>query len=179
MLTRIAEHSKWLADPSTGNRLDVRKEAISHDFTNDDLTGAILAHCDLTESKFGRCHWANFAFSIGGDFSTADVTDCTFHGSTFDGETLAGVNPIPPVKQTASTLSDATKAYLDSVKYLTCSKRGDPTGEEVVCGCNVDRVIYRCDVHGKCLKKLPSTMTRERFGEILNGVTICSECGGD
>jgi glycosyltransferase involved in cell wall biosynthesis len=61
--------------------------------------------------------------------------------------------------------------------WLTCEKRGEPVGRVTAAGCNCDKTIYECSVHGQCFKRLPAGRTRQSFGEELDGVTICaSDC---
>jgi hypothetical protein len=60
--------------------------------------------------------------------------------------------------------------------YLRCDHRGDTTGKSINCQCGIDRTIYQCDLHGKCLKKLPPTKTREDLQSDLEGVAICADC---
>lgn len=64
------------------------------------------------------------------------------------------------------------------VGYLTCPHRRSPTGVMLNCSCSVDKAIYECSKHGKCLKKLPTGSNREKYGNQLNGVTICDGCDG-
>lgn len=60
--------------------------------------------------------------------------------------------------------------------FLACSNRGDETGKRLDCQCGVDKSIYRCSIHGECLKRLPPAKTKEDFGAALDGVSICSTC---
>ncbi|HEY0982378.1 hypothetical protein [Schlesneria sp.] len=61
--------------------------------------------------------------------------------------------------------------------WITCQFRGEPIGRVTLAGCNCDKLLYACSVHGTCFKRLPPGRTRESFGEQLEGVTICaSEC---
>lgn len=81
ILQKVREHQLWLSDKSQGSRFTVRKKLIQGiDFTSFDMSDAILAHCDLTGCKFGKCLRTNFVFShgINLNFSKADVTGSTF-----------------------------------------------------------------------------------------------------
>ena len=59
---------------------------------------------------------------------------------------------------------------------LGCPLRAEAIGVIRADGCNCDKTIYRCGLHGKCLKRLPSTVrSRDRLGEQLDGVRLCAE----
>jgi hypothetical protein len=154
--SRLTEHAKWLADRTAGARLVIRKESIAYDFRGRDLTRAVIAHCDLKGSKFGRCVEANFAFSGGGDFSEADLTGVSEEWRSWKPEPVPAAKPQEP-------------------DYLTCKHRGQSTGDLLNCSCEIDRQIYRCEIRGTCLKRLPSGKSKDRF-EILRDVEICHGC---
>ena len=61
-------------------------------------------------------------------------------------------------------------------EFLSCLNRGEETGKRIDCQCGVDKSIYRCAVHGECLKRLPPAKSVEDFGAALDGVTICATC---
>lgn len=63
----------------------------------------------------------------------------------------------------------------EDVEYLVCRHRREPTGDSLNCECHVDRTIYKCEVKGKCLKRLPTAFRREQY-PILNDVMICKGC---
>lgn len=64
--------------------------------------------------------------------------------------------------------------------WLTCGKRGRPTGETVGCQCSIDRRIFECshqgNASGKCLKRLPSSAKPECLGKVMDGVAVCAGC---
>jgi glycosyltransferase involved in cell wall biosynthesis len=64
------------------------------------------------------------------------------------------------------------------LQYLTCRHRGGATGKNLSCDCGVDKAIYQCDLHGECLKKLPTAKTKSDYGNQLDGVTLCTGCDG-
>lgn len=80
--------------------------------------------------------------------------------------------PFPP-----AMLSEDQKPTSVIDDWVTCPHRTDPVGMLDAPGCSCDRNIYACAVNGKCLMRLPVGMKRERYGDQLDGVTVCnSEC---
>ena len=65
----------------------------------------------------------------------------------------------------------------EAADYLTCRHRGEPTGETLNCGCEIDRNFYGCSIKGKCLKRLPSGgNARQKYANELTDVTVCMVC---
>jgi hypothetical protein len=64
--------------------------------------------------------------------------------------------------------------------WITCDKRGQPTGDEVACQCSIDRRIFECNHKanegGRCLKRLPPGGRIESLGKIMDGTAVCAEC---
>jgi hypothetical protein len=63
----------------------------------------------------------------------------------------------------------------EDLEYLVCRHRKEPTGDVLNCDCQVDRTIYKCDVKGRCLKRLPMAFQRQQF-PILEDVEVCKGC---
>lgn len=65
----------------------------------------------------------------------------------------------------------------EDLRYLTCPHRGMELRPIDGVGCACDRMVYACKIHKECLKKLPATKTREKYGKQMEGVVICAtEC---
>ena len=60
-------------------------------------------------------------------------------------------------------------------EYVSCVNRGEPTGETITCGCSIDRNVYHCSAHGRCLKRLPPG-NLDKWKSQLEGVTVCRDC---
>ena len=98
-----------------------------------------------------------------------------------------GVPSIPSIKKHFTVdFNDMTPDEFDSMAakikgeyvqdeggYLTCQHRGKPTGEMLNCNCGIDRTIYNCSKHGKCLKKKP---VGKNVDDQMVGVTECCKC---
>ena len=60
-------------------------------------------------------------------------------------------------------------------EYVSCVNRGEPTGQTITCGCSIDRNVYHCSAHGRCLKRLPPG-NLDKWKSQLEGVTVCRDC---